>query len=148
MNNIEILSRRKALEKKMKEIERKEEKIAKSLSKIKESCNHEIMYERTYSDERCITRPYTYTYCLFCGIVNPYKRKMITRELHEKMKNSIVISMKDYPKFAETSEDEIIELQKMYLNLRKKFPDYTEIQIAEEMKKKLKQKLKLKEEIL
>jgi hypothetical protein len=120
------------LELKLALLKIQENQKMKELEILELNCNHEILVETISKNSFAETKQ---LYCLFCGAINPYTRKYITWELIEKYKNSTIIKMENYPLLLKSYNKR--KMEKLYLELRKKFPKDTEAQIANKMMERL-----------
>ena len=141
MEGIKIIARKRALEKELKEIQKRERKIYKKLNEIETRCGHAIIIKPI--PQKTNKFPFDRTYCLFCGETEPFSRKWIPPELLDKMNNAINIELEDYPSLCTKEKHLESYLIELYCNLVKKFPKLSNKEIANKMKQELREKDKL-----
>lgn len=113
MKRIKILSRRRALEKKGRELEKKQSMVKDGLKNLTKKCDHEIVLQ---VQPRGLSK---YSCCLFCNEAYPCNTK------------GTLIKMDDYKFLSRES------LENLYLSLREEFPEDTEAEIGKKLVKKL-----------
>lgn len=141
MEGIKIIARKRALEKELKEIKKRERKIYKKLNEIETRCGHAIIIKPI--PQKTNKFPFDRTYCLFCGEMDPFVRKLMPPELLDKMNNAINIELEDYPSLCTKEKHLESYLIELYCNLVKKFPKLSNKEIANKMKQELREKDKL-----
>ena len=133
------MSQRIIIQQKLDTLAKRQELLEQEWEAFKEKCNHEIMVTMTYvpKEQRLCYISSHSTYCLFCREhLSP--RKYYPDGLAKKLESSTQINLEDYPNLVkEWKKRCIIELDKMYQEIRKENPKALEYEIGEMMKRRL-----------
>lgn len=141
MDYIKFELRNRKLLKKSNQLEEELEQIVDELKQMEQQCAHSIIVHCMFESE--LTGEYDRGICLFCRTTEPFHRRNYTEELQEKQKKAVNIEV-EYSNFFEEKGKSIFNvLLEIYKEIRKKFPDDTEEEIAKKVKEELKY-LKLK----
>ena len=131
-----FLKRRRTIIEQLSKIRRKERKLQKELKELQVECNHEIIVKQKKKMLPGDEATREYTYCLICGEhLSP--RKYWEEEIKEKIKNAACIDLDNYPNALQGNDEN--PAHTLYELFKVKYPEATNMQIAEKIKEKLEQ---------
>lgn len=134
-----ILENRLQVDKEIQVYEELLNKLYKERKKITKECTHDIRIANLEEKKGFQHHVELKEYCLLCGKQSPFPMKMsLPWREYIKRKNSELILMTDYPNLNKKwGTNYLKEVEKVYLNIRKRFYSYSEKEIYFELIEKL-----------